>query len=139
MDSAERIPAGVRVPARSRTRQATAAYPPPPAVLPHAPLPRAPARPCASGKFLFVAGEKLHVRGATYGTFRPNRDGELFPSPSVVARDFATMAEHGFNALRTYTIPPHWLLDAAAEHGLYVMAGIAWEQHVDFLARRRQA
>jgi GT2 family glycosyltransferase len=103
-----------------------------------APVPRG-ARPCASGKFLFVGGEKLHVRGATYGTFRPNRDDELYPSPSVVACDFATMAEHGFNAVRTYTIPPLWLLDVAAEHGLYVMAGIAWEQHVDFLERRKRA
>jgi O-antigen biosynthesis protein len=103
------------------------------------PVPQASARPCASGKFLFVGGEKLYVRGATYGTFRPNRDGELYPSQSIVERDFAMMAEHGFNALRTYTIPPQWLLDLAARQGLYVMAGIAWEQHVDFLESRKRA
>src|SRR5438105_4285255 len=101
--------------------------------------PRTGVRPSVRGKFLFVGEDKLYVRGATYGTFRPNRSGELYPPPSAVARDFAQMAQCGFNALRTYTIPPHWLLDAAAEKGLFVMVGIAWEQHVDFLEERRRA
>src|SRR6185436_10582029 len=30
-------------------------------------------------------------------------------------------------------------LDTALEHGLYVMVGLAWEQHVDFLASRAGA
>src|SRR5438105_4957366 len=101
--------------------------------------PRTGVRPSVRGKFLFVGEDKLYVRGATYGTFRPNRSGELYPPPSAVARDFAQMAQCGFNALRTYTIPPHWLLDAAAEKGLFVLVGIAWEQHVDFLEERRRA
>ena len=96
-------------------------------------------RPAVRGKFLFVGDEKLYVRGATYGTFRPNSDGELYPEPTVVERDFARMAKAGFNAVRTYTLPPRWLLDLAADHGLYVMVGIAWEQHVDFLEERWRA
>src|SRR5207245_4249001 len=67
------------------------------------------------------------------------RDGEPYPPPSVVARDFAEMAKSGLNAVRTYTVPPRWLLDTAAENGLFVMAGIAWEQHIDFLDGRRRA
>src|SRR5207237_2897690 len=54
--------------------------------------------------------------------------------------DFATMAAAGINTVRTYTVPPRWLLDAAADAGLYVMVGLPWEQHVAFLdgrARRR--
>ncbi len=39
----------------------------------------------------------------------------------------------GANALRTYTAPPIWLLDLAEDHGLHVMVGLAWEQHVAFL------
>ena len=46
------------------------------------------------------------------------------------------MAANGLNALRTYTVPPRWLLDAALRHGLWVMVGLAWEQHVDFLDER---
>jgi O-antigen biosynthesis protein len=43
------------------------------------------------------------------------------------------MAAVGVNSLRTYVPPPAWLLDAALEHGIYVMVGFAWEQHVAFL------
>src|SRR3954468_7658318 len=83
-------------------------------------------RPVARGKFLFTGDEKFYVRGVTYGTFAPNRRGEMFPEPSVVAADFATMAANGFNAVRTYTVPPRWLLNAAADSGLLVMVGIPW-------------
>ena len=47
------------------------------------------------------------------------------------------MAAHGINAVRTYTVPPRWLLDLASEHGLFVMVGLAWEQHVAFLEDRQ--
>ena len=40
------------------------------------------------------------------------------------------MAAHGANAVRTYTVPPRWLLDAAGRHGLMVMVGIDSYQHV---------
>jgi O-antigen biosynthesis protein len=93
-------------------------------------------RPAARGKFLWTGGEKLYVRGVTYGTFSRNGDGHQYPPLDVVAADFARMAANGLNAVRTYTVPPRWLLDTALEHGLWVMVGLAWEQHVDFLASR---
>ena len=43
------------------------------------------------------------------------------------------MAQAGINTVRLYTPPPAWLLDAAADHGLLVLAGLAWEQHITFL------
>ena len=90
-------------------------------------------RPRARGKFIFLGEEKLYVRGATYGTFRPGANGDGYNDPKVVERDFAEMAKNGLNAVRTYTVPPRWLLDAACRHGLRVMVGLPWEQHVTFL------
>ena len=89
-------------------------------------------RPCVGGKFLFAGGEKLYVRGVTYGTFRPNADGEDYDRDTV-ERDFTEMARHGINAVRVYTVPPRWFLDAAGRHRLHVMVGLPWEQHVTFL------
>ncbi len=94
-------------------------------------------RPEAHGKFLFVGRKKLWVRGVTYGTFRPDAQGNEYPSSDVVTLDFAAMAHSGINAVRTYTAPPRWLLDTAAEHGLRVMVGLPWEQHTTFLEDRR--
>jgi GT2 family glycosyltransferase len=90
-------------------------------------------RPAANGKFLCADGKTLWVRGVTYGTFRPRAHGVDYPEPAMVERDFAAMAAAGFNALRTYTVPPRWLLDAASTHGLRVMVGMPWEQHIAFL------
>jgi GT2 family glycosyltransferase len=90
-------------------------------------------RPQVRGKFVFVGEEKLFVKGVTYGTFRPNSEGELYPEPQLVARDFAQMAANGVNVVRVYTVPPRWLLDLARQHGLWVMVGLSWEQHVCFL------
>src|SRR5436189_2695582 len=90
-------------------------------------------RPTVEGKFLALGGEKLHVRGVTYGTFAPDQDGSHYPPPEVVDWDFGLMASHRVNAVRTYTVPPRWLLDTAHRHGLLVMVGLPWEQHVAFL------
>ena len=78
-------------------------------------------RPRAAGKFVFVGCEKLYIRGVTYGPFRPDPQGSQFPSPEIAKRDFAQMAANGINALRTYTVPPLWLLDIARQQGLWVM------------------
>jgi GT2 family glycosyltransferase len=85
-----------------------------------------------------VGAEKLHVRGVTYGTFRPT-DGGSFPSRPRVRDDFAKMSAVGINAIRTYERPPPWLLDEAWERGLRVMAGLAWEQHLTFLDDPRRS
>jgi len=90
-------------------------------------------RPRAGGKFLFVGGEKLYLKGVTYGTFRPNADGDEFPEPAVVERDFELMVAHGVNAVRTYTAPPRWLLDRAWGQGLRIMVGLAAEREVGYL------
>jgi beta-galactosidase/beta-glucuronidase len=86
-----------------------------------------------AGKFLEAGGEKLYVRGVTYGTFRPDEQGREFTDLDLVSSDFAAMAAAGINAVRTYTVPPTALLDLAARHGLRVMVGLPWEQHVAFL------
>ncbi|HEV2787715.1 MAG TPA: glycosyltransferase, partial [Solirubrobacteraceae bacterium] len=68
----------------------------------------------------------------TYGTFDASH-GAAVPPPDRVAADFAQMARAGVNAVRTYTVPPGWLLDLAQRAGLWVLVGLAWEQHVAFL------
>ncbi len=96
-------------------------------------------RPRVQGKFIYVGNEKFYVRGVTYGTFCPDEDGNEYHDPEMVRRDFAQMASNGLNAVRTYTVPPRWFLDAAQQHGLYVMVGLPWEQHVAFLDTKEQA
>jgi GT2 family glycosyltransferase len=95
-------------------------------------------RPRVHGRSVLVGGEKFHVRGVTYGTFR-GEGGSSFPSPERVREDFAAMAAARINAVRTYVPPPAWLLDAALEHGIRVMVGFAWEQHVAFLDDEERA
>ena len=90
-------------------------------------------RPTIDGKFISVDGERFWVKGVTYGTFAPDAEGFNFPPPDRVARDFAGMAAHGFNSVRVYTPPPVWMLDIADSHGLKVMIGLPWEQHIAFL------
>jgi len=93
-------------------------------------------RPRVEGKFLFRGAEKFYLHGVTYGTFAPGPDGDGYPPAQVVARDFGAMAAAGLNAVRVYTVPPRILLDLAAEHGLAVLVGLPWEQHVAFLNER---
>src|SRR3989441_3228907 len=95
------------------------------------------ARPSARGKFIFAGDDKLYVRGVTYGTFRPNDDGDEYPAVDIVARDFARMAARGVNAVRVYTVPPPWLLDSAWRHGLRVMVGLPVERFVGLLADKK--
>ena len=90
-------------------------------------------RPTVRGKFLYVGDEKWYLRGVTYGTFRPQGPRQETYSPDQVEADFALMAANGINAVRTYTVPPRWLLDAAQRWGLRVMVGLPWEQHITFL------
>ncbi|HKZ87370.1 MAG TPA: glycosyltransferase [Anaerolineae bacterium] len=96
-------------------------------------------RPRVQGKFIFLGDEKLYIRGVTYGTFRPHADGHEYPDPGVVEQDFALMAANGLNAVRTYTLPPRWLLDAAQRHGLRVMVGLPLERYVGFLTDKKGA
>ncbi len=93
----------------------------------------------ARGKFLYEDGHKFHARGVSYGTFGPNSRGEQFPEPERAAADFALMRELGANVVRTYVVPPAWLMELAAKAGLRVMVGIPWPQHLAFLDSREMA
>ena len=90
-------------------------------------------RAVVEGKFLSVGGDRFLVKGVSYGTFAPDAAGRQFPAPAIVGDDFARMREAGLNTVRTYTTPDADLLDAAARHGLRVMVGLPWPQHVAFL------
>lgn len=92
-------------------------------------------RPTTQGRSILAGGEKLHVRGVTYGSFRENGQA-AFPARQQVSADFSAMAASGLNAVRTYHVPPNWLLDLAGERGLRVLVGLPWEQHVTFLDDR---
>src|SRR5437588_2907933 len=108
-----------------------------PVIVPAGGLALGDSRVSARGKFLWAGDEKLYVRGVTYGTFRLNAFGKPFPSPKVVNQDFAAMSANGINAVRTYTPPPHWLLDMAYRHGLRVLVGLQAERNYAFLDDRR--
>lgn len=96
-------------------------------------LPRRPAslRPSIRGKSLYLGEDKLTVRGVTYGPFSSEPGGGF--DPRTASRDFAQMREAGINTIRVYTPPERWLLDLAYEHGLLVLVGVPWEQHIAFL------
>ncbi len=96
-------------------------------------------RPGVRGKFFCAGDKKLYIRGVTYGPFRPSADGSEYHTPVTIEQDFKQMVTHGINAIRTYTVPPRWVLDIAHQYGLYVMVGLPWEQHIDFLGNKRRA
>jgi glycosyltransferase involved in cell wall biosynthesis len=107
------------------------------------PLPECAASPAlngtpvaVSGKFFFVGDRKLYLRGVSYGPFGVSEHGFPFPADQTLATDLRLMAELGANTLRTFTVPPRWLLDRAAEHGLRVLVTIPWAEHVCFLDRK---
>ncbi|HVG40396.1 MAG TPA: glycosyltransferase, partial [Chitinophagaceae bacterium] len=88
------------------------------------------------GKFLYLGKDKFFIKGVTYGTFAPQANGFQFPAETVVEEDFALMAAHGFNSVRTYTVPPKYLLNLAQKYKLKVMVGLPWEQHITFLDKK---
>jgi GT2 family glycosyltransferase len=94
---------------------------------------RAAARVRVDGKFFRAGAEKFHPCGVTYGPFRPRADGSEYHDAATVERDFAQMVAHGINAVRTYTVPPRWLLNLARDYGLGVLVGLPWEQHITLL------
>jgi len=85
------------------------------------------------GKFLYAGKQKFYVKGVTYGTFKPDESNNQFPQQSIVEKDFFLMSQQVLNSVRTYTIPPKYLLDIAQKYKLKVMVGLPWEQHITFL------
>jgi GT2 family glycosyltransferase/exo-beta-1,3-glucanase (GH17 family) len=94
-------------------------------------------RPRIAGKFIFIGDEKFYIRGVTYGPFHPEEDGCEYHTAETMEKDFSLMAENGVNAIRTYTVPPRILLDVAARHGIRVMIGLPWEEHITFLDNKK--
>ena len=90
-------------------------------------------RPRVEGKFLVVGEEKFWVRGTSYGTFEIDDNGEERLAREIVERDFAQIAENGFNVVRVHIGPPRWLLDVAQKNGLRVMVGLNWGEQMAFL------
>ncbi len=93
----------------------------------------------ARSKFLWAGDEKFYVRGTTYGPFHPHRDGGYYPDAQTVDRDFVQIAANRMNAIRTYDVPPRWLLDTAERHSLRVMVGLQVEQLAGFLGDEKIA
>ena len=89
--------------------------------------------PTVLGKFFFVGQHKLYLRGVSYGPFGVSDHGFPFPRHDTMETDFRLMRELGANTIRTFTVPPRWLLDRAAEHGLRVMVTVPWAEHLTFL------
>ena len=100
---------------------------------PETPAPSLGVRLRAAGKFFFQNGEKVFVRGITYGPFATGSHGAPFPERGQVERDFAAIRNLGANCVRVFTAPPRWFLDLALEEGLWVLVGLAWTQHSAFL------
>jgi glycosyltransferase involved in cell wall biosynthesis len=93
--------------------------------------------PTVRGKFFWTGPEKIYLRAVSYGPFAAASHGDQFPERDMVDRDFALIRELSANTIRTFTVPPRWLLDRADAHGLRVLMGIPWAQHVCFLDASR--
>ena len=96
-------------------------------------------RPTIAGKFLQLGPERFWVRGVSYGTFAPDKNGHHFPPPARIAEDFESMRRARVNTVRTYTVPDQRFLDLAQQHDLRVMVGVPWADHVAFLDNRRMS
>src|SRR5262245_17949135 len=90
------------------------------------------ARVEGDGKCLSRDEQKLHVQGVTYGPFAPDARGHQFPVPDIVRHDLAGIRRAGFNAIRTYHVPPPWLFELAAEQNILLFVDVPWRKHVCF-------
>jgi GT2 family glycosyltransferase len=85
------------------------------------------------GRFLARGDKRVWLRGVTYGPFAPDSHGNHFPPRRAVLLDLSQMSHVGFNALRTYHVPPPWLLEIAGKSQMGVMMDIPWSKHRCFL------
>ncbi|MCI0704117.1 MAG: glycosyltransferase [Planctomycetia bacterium] len=91
------------------------------------------ARVKPDGKYFARDAKRFRARGVTYGPFEPGAEGYQFPTLERTADDFAAMRTAGVNAIRTYHVPPAWLLDLAGDHGIQVFVDVPWRKHLCFL------
>jgi len=85
------------------------------------------------GKFFRLGDHKFHVKGVTYGPFKPNADGDPITSPDEARRDFQIIKDLGANCVRVYHIPPTWFLDLLESFGLKVFLDVAWPKNMAFV------
>jgi GT2 family glycosyltransferase len=85
------------------------------------------------GKFFARGGKPFRFKGVTYGPFASNTNVEPYPAPDAVAEDFAAMNRGEINAIRTYHVPPEWLLQLADDHNVAVLIDVPWSKHLCFL------
>src|SRR5260370_20992120 len=87
----------------------------------------------AKGRSLLRGGEKLSVRGVTYGPFGPAGSDSEYHNARRVERDFADMVSANVNAFRTYTVPPGWFLDLAEHDDFRLIVTLTCQPPVTFL------
>ncbi len=88
-------------------------------------------------KFFFENDTKFFVKGATYGPFAPDAQGEYFGSPEKFLQDLTLLEDAGINVLRVYYTPPQWFLDLCAAAGIRVLVTIPWAEHIAFLQDKK--
>lgn len=90
-------------------------------------------RATIDGKFLRRAGQRLRIQGVTYGPMKANQNGEPFPSPDQLERDFKQMQGLGINSVRIYHAPTDWLLEKTDELEIQILVDVPWAKHLCFL------
>ena len=90
-----------------------------------------------ASKFFFEGDRKFFIKGATYGPFKPDANGDQFGRPEQVDVDLRLMREIGFNVLRVYHAPPNWFLEKCAAAGMRVLITLPWEKHIEFLRAKK--
>lgn len=85
------------------------------------------------GKFFRLGSEKFHVKGVTYGPFKPEAEGCYIPDAAQVRRDFEQLQELGANCVRIYCVPPRWFLDLAQQMGLKIFLDVSWPKNLAFV------
>ena len=90
------------------------------------------------GKFLFANGEKLYLRGVTYGTFRPQRgwddvSGARDRRGGLPGRWWRRTSTP--SARIRFLLPGCWT--SRLRSGFTFSSGIPWEQHITFLDDRK--
>src|SRR5262245_66687141 len=70
------------------------------------------------GKFFALADRRVRIRGGTYGPFTPGNSGEPVPPPGRVGGHRAGLRAGRIHTVRTYHLPPGWLLRRADRPGV---------------------
>ena len=56
-----------------------------------------------------------------------------FPSAEQLREDLLHMQQIGINSIRTYHVPPEWVLELTNKHDINVFVDIPWATHLCFL------